>query len=257
MRYLSLLLFAALAGCAAEAPVAEAPASHAEAPGRPPVTAGTECRVHPAGLGVWQGPCSFRLDGGHGSFVIAPLGSADFGGGIGVVMVGLDGSGSADVRGLTADGLSSRWGAARRSRADKGCWSGADFEICAWDRGAAAAREAAPAGEARSAPEGRAVRPDSGGQYWAVYVAVSDDGTAPELRQAEAALRALGLELGATMASGQLNCDVGSAAALHRSEDAFAVSVYFATEADARAFAASWGRPAVGVARVSPICLDG
>jgi len=139
------------------------------------------------------GPLHLPLRWGHGSFAFSPLGSADFGGGIGVGMVDLDGSGSAEVRGLTADGVSSRWGAATRSPADKASWNGQDFEICAWARG-----EANPSGNAHSATAAKAVRPKAGGQCWAVYTAMADDGTAPELRQAEAVLRELGLEMGGT-----------------------------------------------------------
>lgn len=38
----------------------------------------------------------------------------------------------AEVRGLTIDGINSRWGEAERSTSDKACWIGADFKICAW-----------------------------------------------------------------------------------------------------------------------------
>src|SRR5215813_12606660 len=40
----------------------------------------------------------------------------------------------ADVRGLTLDGINSRWGEAKRSSKDKACWVGSDFQICAWER---------------------------------------------------------------------------------------------------------------------------
>jgi hypothetical protein len=36
------------------------------------------------------------------------------------------------VRGLTTDGINSRWGTALRSKADPACWKGSDFEICAY-----------------------------------------------------------------------------------------------------------------------------
>ncbi|TAK59674.1 hypothetical protein [Methylobacter sp.] len=38
----------------------------------------------------------------------------------------------ADVRGVTTDGINSRWGEAKRSTKDKACWIGSDFKICAW-----------------------------------------------------------------------------------------------------------------------------
>lgn len=43
-------------------------------------------------------------------------------------------AGVAEARGLTTDGLNSRWGRAERSRVNPACWTGADFEICAENR---------------------------------------------------------------------------------------------------------------------------
>ena len=40
--------------------------------------------------------------------------------------------GVADVRGLTVHGINSRWGEAQRSAKDPACWTGADFEVCAY-----------------------------------------------------------------------------------------------------------------------------
>jgi len=40
--------------------------------------------------------------------------------------------GQAEVRGLTTDGINSRWGRAIRSKTDAACWMGSDFEICAY-----------------------------------------------------------------------------------------------------------------------------
>ena len=40
--------------------------------------------------------------------------------------------GVAEVRGLTKHGINSRWGPAKRSQEDPACWTGADFEICAY-----------------------------------------------------------------------------------------------------------------------------
>ena len=41
-------------------------------------------------------------------------------------------TGVAEVRGLTTDGINSRWGSAVRSKVDSACWTGSDFEICAY-----------------------------------------------------------------------------------------------------------------------------
>ncbi len=40
--------------------------------------------------------------------------------------------GVAEVRGLTIDGVNSRWGPAKRSQQDPACWVGSDFEVCAY-----------------------------------------------------------------------------------------------------------------------------
>ncbi len=40
--------------------------------------------------------------------------------------------GIAEVRGLTTNGINSRWGSAKRSQKDPACWTGSDFEVCAY-----------------------------------------------------------------------------------------------------------------------------
>ena len=81
---------------------------------------------------VFQGPCDFS-SGQKGSFSLsAAAGSGRFLSTASVVSVGLYAPGQADVRGLTRDGINSRWGDARRSSQDRACWRGADFLICAW-----------------------------------------------------------------------------------------------------------------------------
>ena len=49
-----------------------------------------------------------------------------------IISVHIIGPGKAEVRGLTHDGINSRWGEANRSTQDGACWRGADFQICAW-----------------------------------------------------------------------------------------------------------------------------
>ena len=39
---------------------------------------------------------------------------------------------SPKCRGLTRDGISSRWGEAKRSKTDPACWIGSDFKICVY-----------------------------------------------------------------------------------------------------------------------------
>ncbi len=40
--------------------------------------------------------------------------------------------GIAEVRGLTTNGINSRWGFAKRCQQDPACWTGSDFEVCAY-----------------------------------------------------------------------------------------------------------------------------
>ncbi|MEE9435034.1 MAG: hypothetical protein V3V15_12425, partial [Sphingorhabdus sp.] len=49
-----------------------------------------------------------------------------------IITVAVIGSGKAEVRGLTKAGINSRWGEATRSTSDKACWTGSDFEVCAY-----------------------------------------------------------------------------------------------------------------------------
>ncbi len=81
---------------------------------------------------VFQGQCDFD-PGQRGSFSLsATPGSGRFLSTASVVSVGIYAPGRADVRGLTRDGISSRWGEAVRSTRERACWRGADFRICAW-----------------------------------------------------------------------------------------------------------------------------
>ena len=78
----------------------------------------------------YVGKCDFIRGGG--SFSLSPIGRASFPGGINPVSVAIDTPGVAEVRGLTRDGINSRWGEARRSKKDPACWEGSDFRICAY-----------------------------------------------------------------------------------------------------------------------------
>jgi hypothetical protein len=81
---------------------------------------------------VFDGPCRFLPDGKGGSFSLSALDAqAPLYTGILVVSVSVVAPGEAEVRGLTAEGINSRWGEARRSKADPACWTGSDFEVCA------------------------------------------------------------------------------------------------------------------------------
>ncbi len=88
------------------------------------------CVVQSAGAPIWRGPCDFVPDRG-GSFGIQPL-RGRFPGGVSDISVAIIAPGVAEVRGLTRDGINSRWGEARRSRRDKACWAGEDFSVCVY-----------------------------------------------------------------------------------------------------------------------------
>ncbi|HET8540172.1 MAG TPA: hypothetical protein VFL83_09910 [Anaeromyxobacter sp.] len=79
-----------------------------------------------------DGPCRFLPEGKRGSFSLSALdGQQPLFEGILVLSVTVVAPGKAEVRGVTAEGINSRWGEARRSKADPACWTGSDFEICA------------------------------------------------------------------------------------------------------------------------------
>ena len=70
------------------------------------------------------------------------------------------------------------------------------------------------------------------------------------------ALSRRGLAFGKTFGHGSLGCDVGAAAALKEKDDTNALGVYFATEADAKAFAATLTPPPLGIVKIKAMCGD-
>lgn len=91
------------------------------------------CRIEQAGRVVLDRTCDFQPDGRDGSFSLSPRGGAQGSlfGSISTVSVSVIEPGLAEVRGLTRDGINSRWGTARRSQRDGACWEGEDFRVCA------------------------------------------------------------------------------------------------------------------------------
>jgi len=91
------------------------------------------CRIEQAGRVVLDRTCDFSPDGRDGSFTLSPRGGGQgmLFGRISMVSVSVIEPGLAEVRGLTRDGINSRWGTARRSQRDGACWQGDDFRICA------------------------------------------------------------------------------------------------------------------------------
>jgi len=121
---------AAPAGSAAAPAEGASAPSGASEPAAGAKAAGFTCRIKSSGT-EYKGPCEFAPDGGGGSFSITPVGTPTFGFAT-VVTVSVVEPGVADVWGLTADGINSRWGEAKRSTQDKACWTGSDFEVCAY-----------------------------------------------------------------------------------------------------------------------------
>ncbi len=89
-----------------------------------------KCVVLGNGMTPYKGRCNFTPDVG-GSFGIEPIGKSGFDG-VTMVSVAIVSPGVAEVRGLTRDGINSRWGEAKRSKADPACWLGSDFKICVY-----------------------------------------------------------------------------------------------------------------------------
>jgi len=89
-----------------------------------------KCVVIGAGMTPYKGSCNFTPDAG-GSFAIEPIGKPGFDG-VTIVSVSIVSPGVAEVRGLTRDGVNSRWGEAQRSKSDPACWVGDDFKICVY-----------------------------------------------------------------------------------------------------------------------------
>lgn len=91
-----------------------------------------DCRVESEGKAQVAGKCRFTPDEG-GSFTLehADPKRTVFFGEIMSVTVSVISPGVAEVRGLTRQGVNSRWGEARRMANDRACWQGSDFKICA------------------------------------------------------------------------------------------------------------------------------
>lgn len=84
---------------------------------------------------AYNGPCLFIPDAG-GSFALSNIKrQGPLFDDIGVLSVSIIAKGRAEVRGLTSDGINSRWGEAKRSTKDAACWEGSDFSICARQNG--------------------------------------------------------------------------------------------------------------------------
>jgi hypothetical protein len=93
------------------------------------------------------------------------------------------------------------------------------------------------------------VTPAHGGEYWGVYLTVTDDPADAERSRQKA------VESGWPVLSGDLACDEGAAEQLPV-RGSIRVAVYFPVEEEASARAFATREDAVGVARVRTYCLD-
>lgn len=89
------------------------------------------CLIRQNGVTTYSGACLFHLEKG-GSFSIRRQDARPILPSITDISVTIVAAGVAEVRGLTTDGINSRWGSAVRSKVESACWKGSDFEICAY-----------------------------------------------------------------------------------------------------------------------------
>jgi hypothetical protein len=89
------------------------------------------CEIKSNGAEPFKGECKFFPEAG-GSFAVSLAdASKPIIDEVTSVSVYVMEPGVAEVRGLTVDGINSRWGVAKRSTKDRACWTGDDFEVCA------------------------------------------------------------------------------------------------------------------------------
>ena len=89
------------------------------------------CLIRQNGVTTYSDACLFHLEKG-GSFSIRRQDARPILPNITDISVTIVAAGVAEVRGLTTEGINSRWGSAVRSKVDSACWMGSDFEICAY-----------------------------------------------------------------------------------------------------------------------------
>lgn len=90
-----------------------------------------KCEISSNHKMVFKGTCLF-LSEPHGTFSLSNSDkSKPLYDNISLLTVAMIKKNLAEVRGLTTDGINSRWGSAKRSIKDRACWVGTDFKICA------------------------------------------------------------------------------------------------------------------------------
>lgn len=90
------------------------------------------CRIESDHEPAFRSECLF-ISEGRGSFSLThPKKDNPIMPGVIAIEVSIVSRDIAEVRGLTTEGINSRWGTAKRSVKNKACWKGEDFKICAW-----------------------------------------------------------------------------------------------------------------------------
>lgn len=91
------------------------------------------CQIESNNIVVYKGKCSFATEKSAKSVSFSLANPKDkdkpLYDSILMVSVYVE-NGVAEVRGLTSDGINSRWGVAQKSKQDKRCWDGDDFKVC-------------------------------------------------------------------------------------------------------------------------------
>ena len=87
------------------------------------------CNVSSVGE-YYNGPCHY-LSEPDGGFSLTRPDGGDLSPNVPLIALAKTGDTTGEVRGLTRDGINSRWGEAERSEADPACWGNVEFEICA------------------------------------------------------------------------------------------------------------------------------
>ena len=117
----------------AETKTAAAPAPEAEAKPAAPKKSGwrnVSCKISTYS-DSYSGPCQFRSEKG-GSFAVQRADEGAIVDDVSLISLTVTARGVGQVSGLTTYGNNSRWGEAYRSQADKSCWVGDEFEVCAY-----------------------------------------------------------------------------------------------------------------------------
>ena len=88
------------------------------------------CQIEEGGRQLYKGKCQFEAQGGGSVYISHP----SFVRSVGVegLMVVVERKNQAVVQATRIGGGGSMWGEATRSQAQKACWLGSDFKICAW-----------------------------------------------------------------------------------------------------------------------------